>query len=216
MTDDLIRATAREMAARAVARGDDTGWFEELYAAAAQGRAVVPWADLAPNPNLVDRLRPGTGTAVVVGCGLGDDAEHLASLGWGVTAFDVSPSAVAKAKERFPASPVSYVAADLLDPPRDWAFDLVVESYTIQVLTGDARRRAIANTAGLVAPGGTLLVIARVLEEGRDAGQMPWPLTRAEMESFATGGLEKVVVEEFLDHEEPPVLRGHGEFRRPA
>jgi len=214
MTDDGLRAVARDMAARSLAAGDDTGWFEELYAAAAVGEAVVPWADLAANPALVEHVPSGTGTAVVIGCGLGDDAEYLASLGWKVTAFDVSPSAVGRARARFPESGVEYVAADLLDPPAGWAFDLVVEIFTVQVLTGGARRAAIANTAGLVAPGGLLLVVARARDEDEPEGRMPWPLTRAEAESFASHGLETSVLEEFLDGEEPPVRRWHGEFRR--
>lgn len=222
MTDDLhakedrVRATARELAARSLAAGDDTGWFEELYAAARDGDAIVPWADLAPFPGLVDRARPGTGRAVVVGCGLGDDAEFLASLGWSVTAFDVSSTAVAGARERFPDSTVDYLTADLLDLPSVWAFDLVVEVFTVQVLTGDARERAIDAIAGLVAPGGTLQVLARHREEGDDPGQMPWPLTRAEMESFTPHGLTAVRIEDYLDGEEPPKRRWYGEFTRPS
>ncbi|MEV0647245.1 class I SAM-dependent methyltransferase [Phytomonospora sp. NPDC050363] len=214
MSDDESRASAREMAARSLASGDDTGWFEALYSAAAEGRAIVPWADLAANPDLVERVRPGSGSAVVVGCGLGDDAEYLASLGWKVTAFDVSPSAVEQARARFGGSSVDYVVADLLAPPAGWAFDLVVEIYTVQVLTAGARRAAIANTAALVAPGGTLLVIARARADDESEGLMPWPLTRGEMESFADGGLRPVTIADFLDGEDPPVRRWHGEFRR--
>lgn len=214
MTDDALRTTAREFAARSLEAGDDTGWFEELYAAARDGRAVVPWADLAPFPGLVERARRGTGRAVVVGCGLGDDAEFLASLGWSVTAFDVSPTAVAQARERFPGSRVDYLAADLLDLPSVWAFDLVVEVFTVQVLTGEARERAIAAVAGLVAPGGTLQVLARHREDDADPGRMPWPLTRAELESFAAHGLTTVTIEDYLDDEDPPTRRWYGEFTR--
>jgi 2-polyprenyl-3-methyl-5-hydroxy-6-metoxy-1,4-benzoquinol methylase len=72
----------------------------------------------------------------VVGCALGADAEHVAGLGYATTAFDVAPTAVRLARERYPASPVHYVVADLLDPPEEWtrAFDLVVEIITAQSL----------------------------------------------------------------------------------
>lgn len=56
-------------------------------------------------PSLVHWLVKNLGeglSAVVVGCGLGDDAEALAAAGFAVTAFDVSGSAIAWAKERFP------------------------------------------------------------------------------------------------------------------
>ena len=52
----------------------------------------MPWADLAPNPRLVRALAGAADgrRAIVIGCGLGDDAEHVASLGLTTMAFDVS------------------------------------------------------------------------------------------------------------------------------
>ena len=81
---------------------------------------------------------------------------------------------------------MTYLAADLLDLPAAWAggFDLVVEAYTIQPLYGPVRERALAALSGPVAPGGSLLVIARATDEDepvRDPAMMPWPLTRAEL-----------------------------------
>jgi SAM-dependent methyltransferase len=145
----------------------------------------------------------------VIGCGLGDDAEHVASLGFTTVAFDVSPTAVAGARRRFPRSTVEYVTADLLSPPHSWAgaFELVVEVYTLQVLTGAARRTAIARTAQLVAPGGRLLVIAGARDEHDDPGKMPWPLTRAEIESFRGYGLSEHSVADFLDDEDGELVR---------
>jgi len=190
---DASRAFARRLAADSIASGNDTGWFETLYAAADHGTATVPWAELAPNQHLVSALAGacGGGRAIVTGCGLGDDAEHVASLGFATVAFDVSPTAVDAARRRFPRSAVEYVNADLLSPLRSWAgaFDLVVEVFTLQVLTGAARRTAFAQTAQLVAPGGRLLVIAGARDEHDDPGTMPWPLTRAEIESFREYGL---------------------------
>jgi SAM-dependent methyltransferase len=199
-------AFARRLAADSIASGNDTGWFETLYAAAEQGTATVPWADLAPNQGLVSALAGtrGGGRAIVTGCGLGDDAEHVASLGFATVAFDVSPTAVGAARRRFPCSAVEYVNADLLSPPRSWAgaFDLVVEVFTVQVLTGAARRTAFARIAQLVAPGGRLLVIAGARDEQGDPGQMPWPLTRAEIESFREYGLSDQSIADVLYKEE--------------
>jgi SAM-dependent methyltransferase len=203
---DASRAFARRLAADSIASGNDTGWFETLYAAAGQGTVEVPWADLAPNQGLVSALAGarGGGRAIVTGCGLGDDAEHVASLGFATVAFDVSPTAVDAARRRFPCSAVEYVNADLLSPPRSWAgaFDLVVEVFTVQVLTGAARRTAFARIAQLVAPGGRLLVIAGARDEQGDPGQMPWPLTRAEIESFREYGLSDQSIADVLYREE--------------
>jgi SAM-dependent methyltransferase len=221
--EERARARARQLAAEAVAAGDATGWFEKLYAEAEAGGPVVPWADGEPNPNLLDWAEAGGldgagRTALVPGCGLGYDAEFLASLGFKVTAFDVAPTAVAAARRENPGSTVRYVTADLLDLPADWAgaFDLVMEAYTVQPLWGQAREGALRALHGPVAPGGTLLVIARAPAEDepeRDPAAMPWPLTRREVE-LAGGPLLLVRLERFLDREDPPKLRWRAEFRR--
>jgi SAM-dependent methyltransferase len=227
-SDDEVRRRARQLAAQAAASGDPAGWFETLYAEARTGSAVVPWDDGQPNPHLTEWARSAAGRgiagpgrrALVVGCGLCDDPGFLAGLGCEVTAFDVSPTAVAEARRRFSGSPVDYQVADLLAPPPGWqgAFDLVAEIYTVQALYGPARAAAIRALPGLVAPGGTLLVIARATDDQdpvRDPAMMPWPLTRRELEDMAGTTLTLRSVEQFLDHEDPPKLRWRAEFTRP-
>src|SRR5688500_16295705 len=96
MNSNSPRAAARELAAAHVQRGDPLAWFDVLYRAAGGQASAIPWADLRPNPNLSDWLRVAAlppGRALVIGCGLGDDAELLASLGWAVVAFDISAEA---------------------------------------------------------------------------------------------------------------------------
>jgi len=217
------RARARALAAQAAAAGDETGWFESLYLEAETGDAVVPWADGDPNPHLIEwaaRMRlDGAGKrALVVGCGLGYDAEFLARLRYTVTGFDVAPTAIERAIRENPGTPVEYVTADLLDLPAAWAgaFDLVVEIYTVQPLFGPVRERALAALPGPVAPGGTLLVIARATNEEnpeRDPAMMPWALTRRELD-LAGGPLKPVSIEQFMDDEDPPKLRWRAGFRR--
>lgn len=216
------RAFARRLAAESLARGDPTGWFETLYAAADQGTATVPWADYAPNHHVRLELagHTGTGRAVVVGCGLGDDAELLASRGYTTTAFDISATAVAVARRRFPGTTVEYVAADLRSPPPSWtgSFDLVVEVFTVQVLTGTARRTAVARIAAFVAPGGRLLVVAGARNDHDDPGSMPWPLTRQEIESFQDHGLQTTSLVDVVDDDSDGrrVRRWRAWFTRPA
>jgi SAM-dependent methyltransferase len=150
---------ARDLARSFADRGHPNGWFEEFYRRAGGDIHAVYWADLAPNPRLVswvDARPPAEAPrAAVIGCGLGDDAEFLARRGYRVTAFDVSPSAIAMCRSRYPASAVAYRVADLFTPPRDWirGFDLVYECNTIQILVGDQRPRALSAIAELVAPG---------------------------------------------------------------
>jgi SAM-dependent methyltransferase len=205
--------------------GDDpTGWFERLYAAAERGEAVVPWDRGAPHRLLVrwaeQRDLDGAGrAALVVGSGPGEDAEFFARLGFATTAFDVSETAVRAARQRFPGSPVRYLTADLLEPPPEWAgaFDLVVESMTVQSMPERHRRAAIANVARFVGPGGTLVVVAFARDDGPapDEGP-PWPLSRADIDAFALADMRPVQVEDVPDAAEPDVHRWLAEFTRPA
>jgi SAM-dependent methyltransferase len=222
MTEDPD-AQARRLARESLAADDATGWFERLYAAAGRGDAVVPWDRGRPQPLLAEwaqaRHLDSTGRrAIVVGCGPGYDAEYVAGLGFSTVAFDIAESAVKAARERFPASPVEYVTANLLAPPGDWvgAFDLVVECLTVQSLPDPLRPGAIRQVGRLVAPGGTLLVVAAARDESEPAeGRPPWPLTRAELESFAHGELTIVGIEDLYDAERE-VRRWRAEFARPS
>ena len=156
-------------------------------------------------------MRAGDGArALVVGCGLGEDAEYIARLGYATTAFDIAPTAIAAARSRFPRSPVDYQVADLLALPHGWsrAFALVVESTTLQALPDPALERL----GDFVAPGGTLIVIAR-REPGTAGSGPPWSLTRTEIDSIATSGLQQVSTET-IDVASVPARRWLAEFRR--
>ena len=215
----MSRQFARKLSKEFVERGDPLGWFEALYA---EGDASkIPWADQKVNPNFEEWLRQRKlqdlgKTALEIGCGLGDNAERLAELGFEVTAFDISPTAADWCQRRFPQSRVRYAVEDLFHAPETWkeAFDFVLESYTLQVLPPDLRSLAIQRISSFVAPGGTLLVIARGRNPEDPKGEMPWPLVREELRAFEAYGLEEVNFEEYLDKEDPPVRRFRVEYRR--
>jgi SAM-dependent methyltransferase len=154
--------------------------------------------------------------ALIIGCGYGDDAEQFARWGFQTTAFDISETAIRGARRRFPESEVAYVASDVLAPPPEWRqkFDLVFESYTLQVLPPDLRVVAILKIAELVGVSGVLLVIARGREATESEGQMPWPLTRDELSAFKRAGLDEISFEDFLDAETPPVRRFRALYKR--
>ena len=204
------RARARELAAEFHRKGDPTGWFERLYQEGEAGKSTVPWANLRPNPFLLDfwkthPLSTAEKTALTIGSGLGDDAEQLAAWGFRTTAFDISETAIRASRKRFPTTSVEYCATNLLEPPSAWCrtFDFVFEANTLQVLPATLRPRAIENIAGFLRPGGLLLVIARGREPSDPEGQMPWPLTRAELSAFTTAGLQEISFEDLLDFEDP-------------
>ena len=210
----MSRARARELAKTFLDRGDAKGWFEPLYAEADGAAERIPWADLVPNPHLVSWMDENHAQvegrrALVVGCGLGDDAELLAARGFDVTAFDISAAAIDWCRRRYADSKVNYVAADLFELHPEWrvAFHLVVEVNTLQVLPPELRPAAISAMVKCVTPGGSLLVIARGREPNDEPGSMPWPLIKGDLELFVQSGLKLISFEDFFDEEEPPVRR---------
>lgn len=209
MSTEPNRSRARQLAKESFAQGDATGWFDRLYQESEQGITTIPWADMVPNPNLVSwwSSKPGISlqgsTVLVVGCGLGDDAEQLSNWGASVTAFDVAPTAIAAALRRFPATRVNYQVADLLNPPDKWArrFDFVFEAYTLQALPVSIRSAALASLAGFLSSGGALLIIARGREDTDPSGEMPWPLSALELTELERLGLLRITAEDYIESE---------------
>lgn len=216
------RKRARELAAEYIGRGDPTGWFDVLYKEAEEGKSVVPWADRGANPGLLEfwNLHPQVAEekkALVIACGLGDDAEQLASWGFDTTAFDISEAAIQMAHKRFPQSAVNYRVADLFQPPAQWErkFDFVFEANAAQALPAEIRPEAIRRIAAFVLPGGKLLALVRGRELDEPDGELPWPLTRVEMNEFVRTGLTQESFEEYFDNEEPPARRFRVLYTRP-
>lgn len=220
---DKGRAIARRLARDAAEAGESFEWFERLYSMAERGEVEIPWANGEPNPWLaelfgrVDEAPARGARTLCVGCGTGDDAEWLASLGLRVTAFDIAPTAIDQCRRRFPGSAVDYVTANLLAPPDEWigAFDLVVEANTLQVVPGELRAAAFERLSGFLAPAGALYLIARFRDDDEPTADLPWPLTRDDLTiPIHDHRLRPVILDDFTDTDEPAVLRVMACFRR--
>ncbi len=184
--------------------GRPTGWFEPLYAALGGRQELLPWYREGPHPYLEGGLPvPAPATALVVGCGLGDDAAWLAGLGYRVTAFDLAPTAVRAAGARHPDAEIDWRVADLLELPDDLRpADLVVEVHTVDHLPGVVRDAAMQAIATLVAPGGSALIVTRLATSREVADRTPgppWPQAPSELAAYRAGGLLRVS----LEHPEP-------------
>ena len=175
-------------------------WFEPLYAGADRDGTGVPWANMVTHPSFAQWLTKyqldGVGsTALVIGCGMGDDAVELESFGFDVTAFDVSASAIQYCKERFPDSKVNFLQADLLKEQPHWdrQFDFVLEIFTVQALPPKYEEQLIENISKFVALNGQLLVIAEVKDEQRSyQNGPPWLLSPQHIDMFRDQGLDVV------------------------
>ncbi len=203
---ESIRNSTKQLAQEFIDKGDPFGWFERLYDTADGDEKAVPWADMRANPNVAEwlereQIRGDGKSAIVVGCGLGDDAEALAQLGFEVVAFDIAPTAIAWCQTRFPDSTVRYQVADLFQTPMTWRseFDFVLESYTLQSIPKAVRDRAIPKIAALLKLNGSLLIICRGRDADEPAETVPFPLTREELVAFQTNGLDEVEFEDYFE-----------------
>ncbi|SED05868.1 Methyltransferase domain-containing protein [Tenacibaculum sp. MAR_2009_124] len=175
-------------------------WFETLYSESNEQGEGVPWANMAPHPvfqtwiNLNSNIGIGK-TALVIGCGMGDDAIELEKNGFEVTAFDVSHSAIELCKKRFLHSKVSFIQADLLKGIHEWnqKFDFVLEIFTIQALPPKYEDTLIKNIADFVAPDGQLLMVTEVQKEKRTFKKgPPWLLNKSYKKAFESHGLKLI------------------------
>ena len=176
-------------------------WFDNIYIKAKGDSKQVPWANMTANAYLKDWLNQhpqfGKGLvrkALVVGCGLGDDAELLAEKGFEITAFDISSTAIDWCKQRFPNSTVNYVVADLFDLHQEWTrnFDFVFEARTIQSLTLSVREQVMEIIGQLVADKGTLLIVTVTRDTPEEPSGPPYPLSLEEVDYFQKLGLQEI------------------------
>lgn len=206
---DKKRERTRQLAAEFNERGDPLGWFDALYAESGGDIEKIPWADMEPN-RFFKAWAEETGLkgdgrkALVVGCGLGDDAKYLHDLGFQVTAFDISPTAIEWARTIYGDTDIQFETADLFEPFRGWlgGFDFVLEIYTIQPLPMEMRPKVVDAIAAFVAPGGRLLVVTRGREDGEEVGEVPWPLSREDLSRFSKNGLREIAFQDIWDDED--------------
>ncbi len=205
MSLEELRQRVQKLAQASQEKGDATSWFETLYQSAQGDTTQIPWAKLIPHPCLKNWLNSrriqSNQTALVIGCGLGDDAEALSQKGYAVTAFDISPTAIAWCRQRFPDSTVDYQVADLLDSAKNWAkkFDFVFECRTIQALPLTLREDVIRAIAALVSSQGILLLVTRIRDTEDPPSGPPWPLSEKELNQFTALGLEEKSRQPYLD-----------------
>jgi SAM-dependent methyltransferase len=107
---------------------------------------------------LLRHVPAGCESALDAGCGTGDLARLLAPRCGRVLGLDLSPNMVAEARRRSAGvANVEFAVADLMTEPLEpAAFDCVASVATLHHLPLDA---ALERLAGLLRPGGVLLVL---------------------------------------------------------
>lgn len=220
MSEEL-RQKVQQLAHKSINENDPTAWFETVYQNSNGDPNQIPWAKLSPHFALEMWLKEKqisgkNKKALVIGCGLGDDAEILSKVGFQVIAFDVSPSAIAWCQTRFPHSYVDYEVRDLFAENESWRkeFDFVFECHTIQALPLKVRSEIIEKTSHFVANEGKLLVITRVRDSETPPQGPPWALSMNELNEFEKQGLILIEKQQFKQEQTPEITTLRLEYQR--
>jgi SAM-dependent methyltransferase len=141
------------------------------------------WDIGRPQPAIVRLASEGgfAGPVLDVGCGTGENALHVASLGWPVLGVDVAETALAIAREKAASRgvEVEFAAADAFQLERlGRMFLTVLDCGLFHAFDAGERPRYAASLASVTDHGGTVFVLC-FSDEGADPG--PHPVSRREL-----------------------------------
>ncbi len=146
--------------------------MEKIYSETSP--ADIPWNIESPPKALVELVESGQiqpCKTIDLGCGAGNYATYLASLGFDVTAVDISPSAIAVAEARAEERRVAcrFVVADVLGGLAEITevFDFAYDWSLLHHIFSEDRRQYIETVHRLLVPGGKYL---SVCFSDKDAG----------------------------------------------
>jgi len=150
----------------------------------------APWDTGGPQPAVVRLASEGgfTGAVLDAGCGTGDNALHLASLGLSVLGVDVAETALAIAREKATERgiAVEFAAADAFGLQRlGRRFDTVLDCGLFHTFDIDERVGYVASLASVTEADGTLYVLC-FSDEGPDTG--PHPVSHEELRAAFNPG----------------------------
>jgi SAM-dependent methyltransferase len=175
----------------------------------------APWDIGRPQPAVVRLASKGAFSGVVLdaGCGTGENALHVASLGLSVLGVDLAETAltIARAKAVDRGIDVEFATADALHLDRlGRKFDTVLDCGLFHTFDGDERPGYVASLASVTSRSGTLYVLC-FSDDGPETG--PHPVAQEELRAaFDRGNGWNVAALE----PERLQTRFHGEAGAPA
>jgi SAM-dependent methyltransferase len=149
----------------------------------------APWDIGGPQPAVV-RLAAAGGFAAPVldaGCGTGENALHIASLGLPVLGVDVAETAlaIARAKSAERGIEAEFAVVDALQLGRlGRSFATVLDCGLFHTFNGEERPAYVTSLASVTEHGGTLYVLC-FSDEGPETG--PHPVSQNELWAAFTG-----------------------------
>jgi len=121
------------------------------------------------------------GRALVPGCGRGHEVALAVAQGLDATGLDISPTAVAEARVRYPELAERFVAGNLFEPPIEMrgAFDVVLEHTCMSALPPALRPDYRRGVDQVLKPGGILIGVWFIhpdLDPGEEGPPFPFPV----------------------------------------
>jgi SAM-dependent methyltransferase len=111
---------------------------------------------------IADPSFPRSGSVLELGSGAGDVALLFASKGYTVSGIEISPTAVAWAREKASQRGLAaeFVEGNVTDLSHwdEGIFDAVVDGHCLHCIIGDDRTKALSETYRVLKPGGLLYV----------------------------------------------------------
>ena len=149
-----------------------------------------PWDIGRPQPAIVRVASQGgfAGAVLDAGCGTGENALHLASLGLPVLGFDVAETALTIAREKAHdrGFDVEFVAADAFHLERlGRTFQTVLDCGLFHTFDGEERPGYVASLASVTEHDGTLYVLC--FSDG-GPGTGPHPIGQQELRAAFSPG----------------------------
>jgi SAM-dependent methyltransferase len=143
----------------------------------------APWDIGGPQPAVVRLASDGgfSGAVLDAGCGTGENALHIASLGLPVLGFDIAETALAIAREKAydRGIQIAFATADAFALERlGRTFDTVLDCGLFHTFDGDERPGYVASLASVTEHDGTLYVLC-FSDDGPGTG--PHPVTADEL-----------------------------------
>jgi SAM-dependent methyltransferase len=145
----------------------------------------APWDIGGPQPAIVRLAAEGgfSGAVLDAGCGTGENALHVASLGFSVLGVDVAEAALAIARTKADDRGIELelAAADAFQLQRlGRTFRTVMDCGLFHTFDGDERPRYVASLASVTEHDGTLYVLC-FRDDGPDTG--PHPVSQEELKA---------------------------------
>ena len=151
----------------------------------------APWDIGRPQPAIVRLASEGgfAGAVLDAGCGTGENALYVASLGLSVLGVDVAETAlaIARAKADDRGIEIEFAAADAFQlEGLGRRFETVLDCGLFHTFDGAERPGYVASLASVTEPGGILYVLC-FSDDGPDTG--PYPISEVELRAaFSPGG----------------------------